>query len=817
MAENHKKIIIFCALLIVFFPSSLWCREIPTIRVAAFNYYPAIFLDTDSKVRGFYVDMLDEIASREQINFEYVFGSWDQGLERLRSGDVDLVTSAAYSEERSAFMDFGNQVLLTVWGELYVRQDSPPMSICELRDKTIAVMRQDHNALAFKEHLSKFDISSRFIEFSDFDEVFQAVSNGLVAGGVVNSLFGDAAGDKYRLQTSGIAFNPFDIYFATGKGRNPELLALLDRYLFTWRQDSSSVYYQARLKWGAVQDPEKIVPPWIIDLAILLVSLLGLGLAFIVLLRHRVSVATSNLKEREAMLQESNEMNRLLLNSTVEAIYGLDNDGTCTFCNAACVRMLGYQKPEQLIGRKMHEMIHHSYPDGKPMPIHECRLLRNNSKEIHENAVIWRADGTSFPVEYWSHPIFQDGKVLGIVASFIDITDRRRAEAEKEKLYLQLSQAQKMESVGRLAGGVAHDFNNMLTVIIGNIEMSMRYPAMDDAKHVMLHEALTAARRSAEITRQLLAFSRKQMAAPKVLDLNDTVQVGLKMIRRLIDEDIDLAWKPGAELWPVKIDPTQIDQVLLNLCANARDAIAGVGRITIATDNMTLVESDCAQHQELRPGYYVLLVVSDDGCGMDEVTLSHLFEPFFTTKKVGHGTGLGLATVYGVVEQNHGLIQVDSKPGRGTTFKIYLPRHDVPIESAPKEKKGPAIIRGNETVLLVEDETAMLKVVELTLKKWGYTVLAANTPAAAMRLAEEHRGQVDLLITDVVMPQMNGRELARKLKAGYPEIKHLFMSGYNDEIIAHQGMVDESVNFIEKPFSMEVLAAKIRDVLDCEG
>jgi PAS domain S-box-containing protein len=408
--------------LVVLLPTTLCGQDTPTIRVAAFNYYPAIFLDTDNQVRGFYVDMLDEIASQEQIRFEYVFGSWNEGLDRLRAGDVDLVTSAAYTKERVTYMDFGQQTLLTVWGELYLPQDSPIIPIRDLQDKSIAVMRGDHNARSFKDHLAKFGISSRFIEYADFDEVFAAVKAKQVSGGVVNSVFGDAAAKQYEVQSSGIAFNPFDIYFATAKGQKAELLSLLDDYLYTWRNDSTSVYYHARLKWSAEQEPEEVIPAWVVELATVAALVFLSGLMFIVLLRHRVNKATHE-------LQESNNMIRLLLDSTAEGIYGLDLNGICTFCNAACVNILGYEHADQLIGRNMHDLIHHSHADGTASPAEECDLLKGLGQQIHSDIeVFWRTDGGHFPVEYWSYPILQDGKNLGAVVSFVDITERKKTD-----------------------------------------------------------------------------------------------------------------------------------------------------------------------------------------------------------------------------------------------------------------------------------------------------------------------------------------------------------------------------------------------------
>jgi PAS domain S-box-containing protein len=387
-----------------------------------------------------------------------------------------------------------------------------------------------------------------------------------------------------------------------------------------------------------------------------------------------------------------------------------------------------------------------------------------------------------------------------------DITERLRLEA-------QLQQAQKMESVGRLAGGVAHDYNNMLGVIIGYAELALDKVTPSEPLHADLSEILTAARRSTTVTRQLLAFARKQTISPQVLDLNATVESMLKMLRRLIGEDIDLLWKPGRTRRSVKMDPSQIDQIMANLCVNARDAINGVGKITIETGSATFDQAYCVDHAGFVPGEFVLLAVSDDGCGMAKETLGSIFEPFFTTKEVGRGTGLGLAMVYGIVKQNNGFINVYSEPGKGTTFRIYLPCHaDDEAETQVDNSANFQMSRG-ETVLVVEDEDAVRNLAVKMLHKLEYAVLAAGTPAEALRLAAEHGEDIDLLITDVVMPQMNGRDLVEQLSALYPQISTLFMSGYTANVIAHRGVLDEGVQFIQKPFSMKELAAKVREVL----
>ena len=390
-----------------------------------------------------------------------------------------------------------------------------------------------------------------------------------------------------------------------------------------------------------------------------------------------------------------------------------------------------------------------------------------------------------------------------VFVSFIDIT-------EKEKLRQQLMQTQRMESVGRLAGGVAHDFNNMLGVILGHAELALSRIDPQDGLRADLEQIQLAGQRSADLTGQLLAFARRQVASPKVVGLNSLVEGMLRMLRRLIGENIELDWRPAEELWQVRVDPSQIDQIVANLCVNARDAIGGAGRIGIQTSNAELDAAYCARHPGSRPGQYAMLAVSDDGCGMEQAVLEHLFEPFFTTKGVGRGTGLGLATVYGIVKQNQGYIEVSSAPERGTCFRIYLPRIAAEAEQA-EAGTGAGAERGRgETVLLVEDETMILNMGRAMLERLGYRVLPAASAEEALRLAGG--GSFDLLLTDVVMPRINGWELARQLAAKRPGLRCLFMSGYAAEVLAPG--LERGTHFIQKPFSIQDLAARVREALD---
>ena len=407
-----------------------------------------------------------------------------------------------------------------------------------------------------------------------------------------------------------------------------------------------------------------------------------------------------------------------------------------------------------------------------------------------------------------------DGEPAFILGVSHDITARKHAEAERSRLQDQLLQSQKMESIGRLAGGMAHDFNNMLTVILGNTELTIAEMGDNDPNRENLQEVLTAGRRSADLIRHLLAFARKQTVVPIVLNINEVVESTFKMLKRLIGENIDLMWIPQSDLWPVVIDPAQIDQILTNLLVNSRDAIDDIGRVVIETRNVE--ENDVADEYFVGviPGEYVMLRVTDDGRGIPADLLNNIYEPFFTTKPAGQGTGLGLSTVYGIITQNRGFIITESEPGQGTSMRIFLPRAD--REAMDQEAKAMGRpMHGDETVLLVEDEPATLLLSKIMLQRYGYTVLAAVSPKEALDLAAGHESTIDLLITDVIMPDMNGKVLSDKINAlwGAP-IKTLYISGYTGDVIETRGVLQSGVQLLKKPFSSTELAIRVRDVLD---
>ncbi|HTZ81702.1 MAG TPA: PAS domain S-box protein [Candidatus Acidoferrales bacterium] len=645
-----------------------------------------------------------------------------------------------------------------------------------------------------------------------------------------------------------------------------------------------------------------------------------------------IGIDITDIKHTEQSLKESEESYSLLLNSTAEAIYGLDRSGHCTFCNAACVRLLGYEASTDLLGKNMHALMHHTRPNGSEYLDRECSIyvaVREGRANHLASEVFWRADGTSFPAEYWSYPMYKDGEVVGAVVTFLDISERKRAEeelekseekyrklfenamygvflakpdgtlldvnpamvdmlgyaskeellsknlerdiyenpaerkqilekatpdkrvegievnwirkdgktipvrisgaviltgdgdalhevivenvAESKKLEQQYLQSQKMEVVGLLAGGISHDFNNLLGVVLGSADLLLDDAAPNQQRHL---EAIKKAGQSAaHLIRQLLAFSRKQVLHPALLNLNGVVIDVGKMLQRIIGEDVRIVTDLDTGIGAIRADRGQIEQILLNLATNARDAMPNGGTFTVRTQNAELSQDDVSRYAYIQPGAYVRLRVSDTGVGMSEEVRTRIFEPFFTTKEKGRGTGLGLATVYGIVKQSGGYIWASSEIGSGTTFDIYLPRlqEEVPEETRDLQPRG-EYPRGTETILLLEDEDSLRQVMCEFLMASGYNVLQANRAEIAADLATQYKGAIPLIISDVVLPEISGPKAVSKLKRLHPEMQALFVSGYAEVPVAQQ-LIAEGAVLLQKPVSRIDLLEKVDEIL----
>ena len=507
-------------------------------------------------------------------------------------------------------------------------------------------------------------------------------------------------------------------------------------------------------------------------------------------------------KLAQEALRKSEEKYRTLFEDSRDAIVITDERGKLFDMNQSALDLFGYSRAE-LMEMSIGELYSDLFRDGRVQEEIEqegyvrdivSKVIRKNGTEMHsELTMSARKHG--------------DGNVIGYQGIIRDVTERRRLEE-------QLFQSQKIEAIGRLAGGVAHDFNNLLTTIIGHSDIILMDLEENDRLRGDLEGIRRASDRAASLTRQLLAFSRRQVLQPKVLDLNRVIADTEKMLRRLIGEDVELSTILGPDIRRVKVDPGQMEQVIMNLAVNARDAMPQGGNLTIETANVDLDEVYAQKRRVVRAGRYVMLAVSDTGVGMDMETQSQIFDPFFTTKGLGQGTGLGLSTVYGIIKQSGGYIWVYSEPGQGTTFKVYLPRVEADADSVQKEHAPKEMLHGSETVLVVEDDEAVLKLAGRILRRHGYSVLEAQNAEEALSISSQHEGLIHLIVTDVVMPGMSGRELAGRLRSIEPETKVLFMSGYTDHAIVHQGVLDKDVTFFQKPFTSDTLVRKVREVLD---
>ncbi len=516
----------------------------------------------------------------------------------------------------------------------------------------------------------------------------------------------------------------------------------------------------------------------------------------------------------EEALKQSEFRYRLIADSIEDVIWLLDFETkSFTYISPSVKKLLG-RTPEEAMSRPMEASL---TPESQKkvqelLSFYLPKFLKNPAIPFSITSEVdqLRKDGSVVQTEVTATALINKQGKVELVGVTRNIDERKRSEEENARLSAQLYQAQRMESVGRLAGGVAHDFNNMLSVILGHAELAQEQIEPTHPVFMDLQEIQKAAQRSADLTRQLLAFARRQTVTPQVLDLNATLSGMIKMLQRLIGENIKIIWKPGPSLWQIFIDPSQIDQIMANLAVNARDAIQVVGTLTIETVNTQLSEQFCAEHDGCLPGDYVRLRVSDTGTGMNEETLKNIFEPFFTTKEFGKGIGLGLSTIYGIVKQNSGCIDVHSQPGEGTVFELYLPRYEEEPEDAREESAAEPAAKN--TVLLVEDELSILQLTRRMLEQLGHTVLVASAPAEALRIARQHPESIEILMTDVVMPEMNGRDLANELLFLYPQLRCIFMSGWTADIIANHGVMEPGTHFLQKPFTRKELAAILQRI-----
>lgn len=765
---------------------------------------PFEFLDNKGRPTGFNIDLLRALSRQTGIDISFQLMPRDRARDQFKRGELDLM-AMNYSTDRATAFDFSVPIH-RISHAVFSRKDSPLYMGINLFTNGQSSVRKDD---FIHEYARKTGLTDQLIAIPDPEKTLQLLSERKVdfsLGALVQGHYWIKKNGWKNLRVAEPKLIVSDYCLCALKDQG-DLINLINTGLLELK--ASGEYRRIYAQWMAPLDPQsewKLMRQRVY-IGILIVLLLCVIAALWIFLLHRqVYKKTAELRGSEERFEIATEAagigvwdfdvlhDRLIWDDRMFDLYGATPDAFEGAYNAWAARL---------------------HPEDRATAEQAIKEAINGVKEFDTEFRIILPDGKTRYLRAFSKRICSnDGKSLHIIGTNQDITASKLAAEKEDRLNAQLLQARKMESIGLLAGGVAHDFNNKLHVILGYADIALTKIDPNDSIHPPLIEIRKAAQLSADLTGQLLTFARKQIIIPQILDLNSVIENTIKMLSRLIGDDVELIWRPNRLLWPVKMDPSQIDQILTNLCVNARDAINGIGSITIEMQNTTLDDSLHSNESDGLFGDYVMLSISDNGCGMDQTLIGHIFEPFFTSKALGQGTGLGLATIYGIVKQNEGGIAVDSVPNQGSTFKIYLPRC---IDGINQNQTDPAQIpsmKGQETILLVEDAPAVLDLTHRLIETLGYQVLVADLPSKALQIAKEYAGKIDLLVTDVIMPGMNGPALAAQLQSRLPHLKCLFMSGYSADTIEPANERSDRVHFIQKPFGLQDMAAKLRAVLD---
>ena len=790
------------------------------IQVGVFQNKPIVY--HDGKAKGLFVEVLDYVAEKEGWELEYITCKINTCLELLRNDDIQLMTSVGKNEERLQQFFFSQEPIWTFWGTIYAN-NTEINSIIDLEHKTIGVRTGNKITTGLTTLLNSFNISSHYKKFDNYDAAFEKLQNNEVDAVAVNNTYAFASSKEHgKFHKTPIVFNPFSAYFAASKkAESRHLLDTIDIYAKQLRTDHQSVYHTYIKQWNGITEGNQIA----LRKILLVAGPIAFFFIFFMALWHYRSVILVNRKlkksiterikaevetqKQKEILQQALEIGKIgswelsgKENGDRELLWAEENYkifGLKSGTKVTCKTFIDCVHPEDstFLKQRLSEIIRKQ----QSTLLLEHRILINGKiKWIREKAEL---------------SYNKNGKVLKCAGFAQDITEEKNVESEKKSLAKRLNQAQRLESIGRLAGGVAHDLNNLLTPILGYSELLLNDQEVNDTNKKKIKQVIKAGDGASALVRQLLAFSRKQTLEYKTSDVDNILAEFETLLRRTIRENIAIKIIKHPTVTPnlILADTGQIEQVIMNLAINAADAMPEGGVLTIETSRVELDEKYVETKPDLTPGEYIMIAFSDTGHGMDEQTCSQIFEPFFSTKG-DMGTGLGLATVYGVVKQHSGHIWVYSEINKGTAIKVYLPVSTASAADEADLKPKRVNLNGLETILLVEDNRQVLDTILEMLNQYSYKVIVAETGKEALELAQANQANIDLLLTDVVIPDINVKKLYQQISAIYPTIKVIYMSGYTDDMIANQGVLEEGLHFIQKPFTNDDLIPKIRSVLN---
>ncbi len=785
---------------------AIFANSTRTIKTGIYENEPKIFTDNE-KPSGFWVELLNHIALRENWNIEWVHGTWNECLQRLEEGKIDLMPDVAYTKVRAKKYAFQNETVFISWARVYVPVGSGIQSFLDLNGKRIAVLKGSVNYIGIdgvKELTEKFGIECIFVETDNYNDVFKLLEKKEADAGVVNKNFGNLNEKEYKVKRTAVVFQPADLRFAFSKktALTPLLITRTDHNIKEMKANKGSIYYNLLEKHFEGPITKKLVmPSWVKETMFTIC-----GLLFFLLM---VSIASGiQIKRKTKQLKESEERYKTLFENSPEGILVAEvKSKRFLYANPAICDMLGYSKEElQQMGA------YDIYPkDSVKDVVSDFEAQARGEKTLVPLVPCLRKDGTTIYTDIATTKMnIQDRECN--VGFFTDKTDYKKAEEEKEKINLQLLQAQKMESVGRLAGTIAHDFNNLLTAIIGYGSLLRDEIPPGDSKREMVEEILFAANQAARLTGQLLTFSRKSSTELEVMDFNSVVKEVKGMIDRLIGENIVFSSDIAKGSIKIKGDTTQIKQVILNLIVNARDAMPRGGELYIKTEKIAIEDRETDRITYSYPGEFVCLTVLDTGEGMSKDKLAKVFDPFYTTKE--KGTGLGLSVAHEIIKKHNGWINVESEVSKGSTFKVYLPLCYEEKETKSNEVISVEKLRGKgETILVVEDEEITRAFILKVLRENGYFVLEAECLEEANEIYEENKDRIKMVFSDVVLSDGSGLAFVEKLTSKNEKLKVLLSSGYMGNKAEILRVAGNKFNFLEKPYDVSRLLKKIKEIL----
>ena len=826
LKNSVKKILFFCFLISTCF--SVYGYAETTLKIGVYNNKPTIFVGDDGRVQGLFVDILEEVAKKEHWQIEYVFGHFSDVFNQLKAGEIDILPALAYSTQREEEIDYTNETIMVNWAELYTSGNRKLTSLLQLQGEKIAVKQGDIHFAVLKKLTDQFNISCRFLEADEYETVFEMLQAEFVHIGVVNRLYGNMNKQEYGVKESPVIYNPIEMRFGATKGKHHDILAKIDSYMLRFSADQNSIYYQSISKWLVVNS-KKVLPGWVYYLFVVVVGTTLFFFVVSLLFRRQVKRRTEELAKNNLLLESqilerikaeerlkiSEERSRTWLEHSPVCTGIVDLDFNLQYMSSAGIKAHHIKDITPLYGKPYPFDF---YPESfKKSMNSNLEKSRETGEIIIQEASVVDLDGS----ELWFHstivPVNDDeGRIEYIIVVSIDITEPKKAEREKENLKNRLSQAQKMEAIGTLAGGVAHDLNNILSGIVNYPELLLLEMPEDSPYRKSVTAIQESGYRAVAIVQDLLTLARRGVAVLETTNLNELIKSYLVSPegKKVLAEHPLIAVKTDLQenLFNTKGSPVHLLKTIMNLVTNSLESIKGEGGITIKTENR-YVSRPIMGYDEVEEGDYVTLIVSDTGQGIAAKHLERIFEPFFTNKNMGKsGSGLGLPVVWGTVKDHHGYIDVQSVQSVGTTFTLYLPMTREELEKSDSERRIESYMGNGETILVVDDVKTQRDIASTMLMKLRYNTLTAASGEEALEVLERH--PADLIVLDMLMPPgIDGLETLKQVVKLHPQQKTIIASGYSETERVLEAKRLGATAYIKKPYSLETIGVVIRQEL----